>query len=39
MQVNIITKVLSEISTFFKKGDSETAMFAIIDVIKGIKMN
>ena len=34
-----ITKFLSEISTFFKKRDSETAMFTIMEVIKGIKMN
>ena len=39
MPVHKVTKFLSEISTFFKKNDSETAMFAIMDVIKGIKMN
>ena len=39
MPVHKVTKFLSEISTFFKKSDSETAMFAIMDVIKGIKMN
>ena len=39
MPVHKVTKFLSEISTFFKKSDSETAMFAIMDVIKGIKMS
>ena len=39
MPVYKVTKFLSEISTFFKKSDSETAMFAIMDVIKGIRMN
>ena len=39
MPVHKVTKFLSEISTFFKKSDSETAMFAIMDVIKGIRMN
>ena len=39
MPVNNVTKFLSEISTFFKKSDSETVMFAIMNVIKGIKMN
>ena len=39
MPMNKVTKFLSEISTFFKKSDSDHAMFAIMDVIKGIKMN
>lgn len=39
MPVHKVTKFLSEISTFFKKSDSESAMFAIMDVIKGIRMN
>ena len=39
MPVNNVTKFLSEISTFFKKSDSETVMFAIMNVIKGIRMN
>lgn len=34
-----ITKFLSEISTFFRKNDSGTAMFTIMNVIKGIIMN
>lgn len=37
--VQKVTKFLSEKSTFFKKSDSETAMFAIMNVIKGIRMN
>ena len=39
MPAHKITKFLSEISTFFKKSDSDHAMFAIMDVIKGIRMN
>ena len=39
MPVHKVTKFLSEISTFFKKSDSGTAMFTIMNVIKGIKMN
>ena len=39
MPVHKVTKFLSEKSTFFKKSDSETAMFAIMNVIKGIRMN
>ena len=34
-----VTKFLSEISTFFRKNDSDHAMFAIMDIIKGIRMN
>ena len=34
-----LLKFLSEISTFFRKNDSDHAMFAIMDVIKGIRMN
>ena len=37
MPIYKITKFLSEISTFFKKSDSDHAMFAIMDVIKGIE--
>ena len=39
MPVYKIRKFLSETSTFFKKSDLETAMFAIMNVIKGIRMN
>ena len=39
MPVYKIRKFPSETSTFFKKSDSETAMFAITNVIKGIRMN
>lgn len=39
MPMHKVTKFLSEISTFFKKSGSEKAMFAIMDVIKGIRMN
>ena len=39
MPVYKIRKFPSETSTFFKKSDSETAMFAIMNVIKGIRMN
>ena len=39
MPVHKVTRFLSEISTFFKKSDSETAMFTIMEVIKGIRMN
>ena len=39
MPVHKVTQFLSEISTFFKKSDSDHAMFAIMDVIKGIRMN
>ena len=39
MPVHKVTKILSEISKFFRKSDSETAMFTIMDVIKGTKMN
>ena len=34
-----IITFLSKISMFFKKNNSDHAMFAIMDVIKGIKMN
>jgi hypothetical protein len=33
-----VTKFLSEISTFFKKNDSDHAMFTIMEVIRGIRM-
>ncbi len=39
MPVHKVTQFLSEISTFFKKSDSDHAMFAIMDVIKGLKTN
>ncbi len=39
MPMPIVTNFLSEISTFFKKNDSEHATFTIMEVIKGIKMN
>ena len=39
MPVHKVTQFLAAISTFFKKNDSETAMFNIMSVIKGIKMN
>ena len=39
MPVHKVTQFLSEISTFFKKSDTDHAMFAIMNVIKGIKMN
>ena len=39
MPAHKVTRFLSEISTFFKKSDSDHAMFAIMDVIKGIRMN
>ncbi len=39
MPMHKVTQFLSEISTFFKKSVSDHAMFAIMDVIKGIKMN
>ena len=39
MLVRKDTNFLSEISTFFKKNDSDRAMFTIMNVIKGVKMN
>ena len=39
MPVHKVTQFLSDISTFFKKSDSDHAMFAIMDVIKGIRIN
>ena len=39
MPMHKITKFLSEISTFFKNNDAGRAMFAIMNVIKGIRMN
>lgn len=33
------TNFLSEISKFFKNNDSDRAMFTLMNVIKGIKMN
>ena len=35
--MNKVTDFLSEISIFFKKNDSDHAMFTIMDVIKGIR--
>ena len=37
MPVHKKSKFMSEISTFLKESDSETAMFAIMDVIKAVK--
>ena len=34
-----VTKFQLEISTFFRKNDSDHAIFSIMDVIKGISMN
>ena len=34
-----VSTFLSEISTFFKKNNAEGAMFTIMNVIKGVKMN
>ena len=39
MPMHKVTKFLSEISTFFKNNDAGSAMFTIMNVIKGIKMN
>lgn len=39
MPVHKVTRFLSEISTFFKNNDAGSAMFAIMNVIKGIRMN
>ena len=39
MPVHKVTQFLSEISTFFKESDSDHAMFAIMYVIKGVRMN
>ena len=39
MPMHKVTEFLSEISTFFKKNDSGRAMFTIMEVIKGIRMN
>lgn len=39
MPVHKVTTFLSEISAFFKNNDAENAMFTIMNVIKGIKMN
>ena len=39
MPVHKVSTFLSEISTFFKKNDGESAMFTIMNVIKGVKMN
>lgn len=38
MPVHKVSKFLSEISTFFRKNSAESAMFAIMEVIKGINM-
>ena len=38
MPMHKVTKFLSEISTFFKKNDSDHAMFTIMEVIRGIRM-
>ena len=39
MPMHKVTKFLSEISTFFRKNNSDRAMFTIMEVIKGIRMN
>ena len=39
MPTHKVSTFLSEISTFFKKDSAEGAMFTIMSVIKGIKMN
>ena len=39
MPMHKVTTFLSEISAFFKNNDAENAMFTIMNVIKGIKMN
>ena len=39
MPVHKVTQFLAAISTFFRKNDSETAIFNIMSVIEGIKMN
>ena len=39
MPMHKVTDFLSEISIFFKKNDSDHAMFTIMDVIKDIRMN
>ena len=39
MPIHKVSTFLSEISTFFKKDSAEGAMFTIMSVIKGIKMN
>ena len=39
MPVHKVTQFLSEISTFFRKNNSDRAMFTIMEVIKGIRMN
>ena len=39
MSMYMVTEFLSEISTFFKKNDSGRAMFTIMEMIKGIRMN
>ena len=38
MPMHKVTEFLSEISTFFKKNDSDHAMFTIMEVIRGIRM-
>jgi hypothetical protein len=39
MLAHKVTTFLSEISSFFKENDSERAMFTIMNVIKGVRMN
>ena len=39
MPMHKVTTFLSEISAFFKNNDAENAMFTIMNVIKGIRMN
>jgi len=39
MPAHKVTQFLSEISSFFRKNNTDNAMFVIMNVIKGIKMN
>ncbi len=38
MPVHKVTDFLSELSSFFKKNDASSAMYALMDVIKGLRM-
>ncbi|MBP1631400.1 MAG: Uncultured bacterium extrachromosomal [Bacteroidetes bacterium] len=39
MPIHKVTTFLSKISSFFKKDNDNTAMFTIMNVMKGIKMS
>lgn len=39
MPMHKVTTFLSEISSFFRKNSAESAMFSIMEVIKGINMS